>query len=109
MEQFAHYLGAAGECANFAGAVLLAYDVFSRRSIERAERIAVIFGDRTKGALDLVLPPVSQPITVGGKNDPTAEIEHLHILAVTKLSQIGIIALAIGFALLIAYHILSII
>jgi hypothetical protein len=104
----AHYFGLVGECANFIGAMLLGYDVFSRAAHERAKDLAIAFAKRAKDNLEVILPFVDRPITIGEHTDAVRQIEWFHVIVVSKVTKVGIGFLALGFAFVAVYHILEI-
>jgi hypothetical protein len=108
MVSIPHLIGAIGELANFLGALFLAYDLTSRQSLENTKEVAALFNRHADASFDIQLPSVDRPISIGPGIDASHEIEKVHILLISKTTHIGVRLLALGFALLLVYHVMEI-
>ena len=96
----AHWLGLIGESLNFFGAVILALDIFLRK---RGEEELRKLEDLSVYARKFNSPATYKGFAVA---DPHFARDVTHWNA-KKLAYAGTILLALGFALLIAYHVVE--
>ncbi len=97
----AHWIGAFGELLNFTGAVVMAADLFLRqKEQERARRLRLLGAWGKKHDL----PAKRKGVAVNADDF----VEKVLSRRASRLGYLGVGLLALGFVLLLAYHLIAI-